>query len=233
MVRGDGTGYSGWPRHCDHAAAVPSSSSSWCLRFSFSTEWWTFQSHADLGTHSAHCAADRGDLTVTVLGMVVDALVVVNDRCPGWVAQQTVEFRSCSACGRRPVPGQGCCARWCNDFGSRNAWFDDGYMLHIIQGGFWRFFAIFYMKGLTRLLSSIFVLRYIFDHGSGMFHAVLLVLMHLALCSYDCPQLMLRLLTSCTWKSVHYFLLDLYFQHFPRLKFCASRFFGALEHSQV
>ena len=23
MVWGDGTGYSGWPRHCDHAAAVP------------------------------------------------------------------------------------------------------------------------------------------------------------------------------------------------------------------
>ena len=33
--------------------------------------------HADLGTHSAHCTADRGDLTVTVLGMVVDAPVAV------------------------------------------------------------------------------------------------------------------------------------------------------------
>ena len=27
------------------------------------------------------------------------------------------------------------------------------------------------MQGLTRLLSSILVLRYTFDHGSGMFHA--------------------------------------------------------------
>ena len=30
-----------------------------------------------LGTHSAHCTADRGVLTVTVLGMVVDSPVAV------------------------------------------------------------------------------------------------------------------------------------------------------------
>ena len=30
---------------------------------------------------------------------------------------------------------------------------------------------VFYIKGLTRLLSSILVLRYIVAHGSGMFHA--------------------------------------------------------------
>ena len=56
-------------------------------------------------------------------------------------------FRSCSAFGCRPVPGHGCCARWCNDWGSRNAWFDDGYMLCIIQGGFWKNFVFFYMIG--------------------------------------------------------------------------------------
>ena len=56
--------------------------SSSCLAFSSSTEWWTFQLHADLGTHSAHCAADRGDLTGTVLGMVVDAPVVVQRQVP-------------------------------------------------------------------------------------------------------------------------------------------------------
>ena len=39
--------------------------------------------HADLGTHSAHCAADRGDLIGTVLGMVVDAPVVVQRQVPG------------------------------------------------------------------------------------------------------------------------------------------------------
>ena len=43
---------------CDHAAAVSSSSSSSsCLRFSSSTEWWTFQLHADLGT--AQCTLCR------------------------------------------------------------------------------------------------------------------------------------------------------------------------------
>ena len=52
------------------------------LQFSSSTKWWTFQSHADLGTHSAHYTADRGDITVTVLGMVVDASVVVQRQVP-------------------------------------------------------------------------------------------------------------------------------------------------------
>ena len=48
----------------------------------FLTEWWTLQLHADLDTHSAHCTADRGDLQVTVLGMVVDAPVVVQRQVP-------------------------------------------------------------------------------------------------------------------------------------------------------
>ena len=42
------------------------------------------------------------------------------------------------------------CLLWCNQqvpwLGSRNAWFDDGYMLCIIQGGFWKNFMIFYVK---------------------------------------------------------------------------------------
>ena len=44
--------------------------------------------------------------------------------------------------------------------GSRNALFDDRYMLCIIQGGLWKNFTIFYMKGWTRLLSSIHVLLF-------------------------------------------------------------------------
>ena len=55
--------------------------------------------------HSAHCA-DRGDLTGTVLGMVLDAPFVVQQQVP-WL-------------------------------GSRNAWFDDGYMLCVILGGLWK-----------------------------------------------------------------------------------------------
>ena len=58
----------------------------WVLQFSSSTEWWTFQSHADLGMHSAHCTAARGDLTVTVLGMVVYAPVVVQRQVP-WLGR--------------------------------------------------------------------------------------------------------------------------------------------------
>ena len=68
-----------------------SSSSSSCLRFSSSTEWWTFQLHADLGTHSAHCAADRGDLTGTVLGMVLDAPVVVQQQVL-WLGSRNAWF---------------------------------------------------------------------------------------------------------------------------------------------
>ena len=80
------TGCSGWSRLCDHAAAVPAvRRGSSCLRFSSSTEW-TFQLHADLGTHSAHCAADHGDVTGTVLGMVVDAPVVVQRQVP-WLGR--------------------------------------------------------------------------------------------------------------------------------------------------
>ena len=42
------------------------------------------------------------------------------------------------------------------------------------------------------------------------------------------------LLSSCAWKSVFYFYEPpVSFQHVQRLKFCASRVFGALEHSQV
>ena len=97
---------------CDHAAAVPAVRR--VLRafgFSSSTECWTFQLHADLGTHSAHCAADRGDLTGTVLGMVLVAPVVVQQQVP-WL-------------------------------GSRSAWFDDGHMFCVIQGGLWKKFTIF------------------------------------------------------------------------------------------
>ena len=61
------------------------------LQFSSSTEWWTFLLHADPGTHSAHCTADRGDLTVTVLGMVVDAPVAVQRQVLWSGCAETVE----------------------------------------------------------------------------------------------------------------------------------------------
>ena len=71
--------------------------------------------HQQNGGHSAACRSWYAQCTLcsrprtftgTVLGMVVMRLLLCNDRCPGWGAQKTVEFRSCSACGRCPVPGQ-------------------------------------------------------------------------------------------------------------------------------
>ena len=112
--------------------------------------------------------------------------------------------------------------------GSRNAWLDDGSMLCIIHGGFWKNFYDFLRAGLDSApeLDS----RPAVHCRPRQWHVPCLVflpvLMHFALCSHDCPQLMLRLLTSCTWKSVHYFQrAPCIFQHFPRSKFCASRFF--------
>ena len=59
--------------------------------------------------------------------------------------------------------------------GSRNALFDDGYVLCIIQGGFWKNFTIVYMKGLTRLDSRPAFSpcgRHIVDNGSAVFPRV-------------------------------------------------------------
>ena len=147
MVRGDGIECSVLVTSLRSCSGSSSSSSiSWCLQFSSSTEWWTFQLHADLGTHSAHCTADSGDLTVTVLGMVVDAPVAV---------QRQVLWLGCAEnCGApqwqfwvRPALGLGCCARWCNDWEPCNAWFDFGSMLCIFLGGLWKNFMIFYVTG--------------------------------------------------------------------------------------
>ena len=110
------------------------------LCFSSSTEGWTLQLHADLGTHSAHCAADRG-LAGTVFGWLWTRLLLCNDRCPGWGAQKTVEFRSCRFSGLR------------------NARFGDGYLIGIIQGGFWKNSTIFHVTGWTRILGSILVVH--------------------------------------------------------------------------
>ena len=62
---------------------------------------------ADLGTHSAHCARPW-----TFTGTVLAGCDVVL-----WlVAQKTVESPQLQWLWRRPVLGQGRCARWCNDW---------------------------------------------------------------------------------------------------------------------
>ena len=111
-------------RPCEHAVQVPAV---------FVHEPRCASVHQQNGGHPAACRSWYAQCTVcsrpwtligTVLGMVVKRLLLCNGRCPGWSAQKTVEFRSCSACGRCPVPGQGCCTRRCNDYGPGNAWFD-------------------------------------------------------------------------------------------------------------
>ena len=150
--------------------------------------------HADLGTHSAHCAADRGDLTGTVLGMVVDAPVVVQRQVPRLgraencgVSAVAVLVAVC------PVPGQGCCAPLV-----QRLWVAQCLVrlwIHVVHHPgclLGEFFTIFYVMGLIRLLSSIHVLLFwpacIVDNGNGMFLTGFAGLTHLALCSHDCRQ---------------------------------------------
>ena len=58
-------------------------------------------------------------------------------------------LRSCSACVRRPVLSQGCCARWCNDWGFAQClvrrW------IHVLHHPWWLlvFFTILYLKRLA------------------------------------------------------------------------------------
>ena len=85
------------------------------------------------------------------LGWLLTRLLLCSDRCSGWVVQKTVEPPQWQF-WVRPVLGQGCCARWCNDRGSRNAWFDNGYMFSRMASGS---IYNFYVTGWTRLLRSI------------------------------------------------------------------------------
>ena len=78
-------------------------------------------------------------------GMIVTRLLLCSDRCPGWGAQKTVEFRSCRFSG------------------VRNAWFDYVYMFCIIQGGFWKNFYDFPRVGGLGILRSLLVV--VCTHG--------------------------------------------------------------------
>ena len=66
------------------------------------TSWLSLST--ETGLHSANCAADREDLTDTVLGWVVDAPVVVQRQVP-WFRQYRFpwRFRSCSSVNRWPM----------------------------------------------------------------------------------------------------------------------------------
>ena len=111
-------------RLCDHAAAVP----------------------ADLRTHSAKLCSRPWRSHRYSSSVVVDAPVVCNTGAL---------VGSCRNCGVSAVAVLGV-VQFLDKVvvpvgamtgGSRNAWFDDGYMLCIIQGCSWKNFTIFYMIG--------------------------------------------------------------------------------------
>ena len=66
------------------------------------TSWLSLST--ETGLHSANCAADREDLTGTVLGLIVDAPVVVQRQMP-WFRQYRIpwRFRCCSLVNRWPM----------------------------------------------------------------------------------------------------------------------------------
>ena len=85
----------------------------------------------------------------------INRMVDIPAACRSWYAQCTLCSRPCSGDGshapvvvQRQVPWLGC-AENCGVpqllffWGSRNAWFDYGYMFCIIQGGFWMIFYDF------------------------------------------------------------------------------------------
>ena len=129
--------------------------------------------------------------------------MLCNDRCPGWSRSKLWSFRSCSGSGRRPVLGQGRCARW------RNAWFDDGYMFSIIQVGSWQNFSEF-LRGWVDSAFEVDSPSWPACRRQWQWHVPYWF------CWFDAlralfPRLpavcrsMLQLLASCTWKSVHFF----------------------------
>ena len=147
MVLGDGAGCPGWSRHCDHAAAVPAVRRVLGAFSSVPRLSGGLSSRMQIFVRTVHTVQQTVEISqLQFLGWLSTRLLLCSDRCPGWVMQKLWSFRSYTF-GVRPVPGQGCCARWCNDWGSRNAGFDDGYMFCIIQGGSWKNFMIFYVAG--------------------------------------------------------------------------------------
>ena len=93
MVRGDGTGCSGWSRLCDHAAAVPE-----VRRFlgAFGSVPRQSGGHSNcmqILVRIVHTVQQTVEISqVQFWGWWSTRLLLGNDRCPGWVVQKTVEF---------------------------------------------------------------------------------------------------------------------------------------------
>ena len=162
MVPGDGTGCFGWSRHCNHAAAVPAVRRVLGAFGSVPRQSGGHSSRMQILVRTVHTVQQTVEISqLQFWGWLSTRLLLCSDRCPAencGVPQLQCLFASSSSWTRLLCP-------LVQRLGSRNAWFDDRHMLYIIQGGFWKIFYVFYMKG------SILVLQHIVDHGSGMFHA--------------------------------------------------------------
>ena len=75
---------------------IPAACRSWYAQCTLCSRPWTF--------------------TGTVFGWLWTRLLLCSDRCSGWSCRKLWSLRSCSGFGRRPVLGQGRCARRCNDW---------------------------------------------------------------------------------------------------------------------
>ena len=138
-------------------------------------------------------------------------------------------FSAVAVVGRRPVLGQGRCARWCNDW-ERAMLGSTMDTCSQFPGGFWTNFYDFHVAGWTRdpeVNSRRFscvrcleeVAALVVDYGSGMRFSWF--------CWFFAPRAVFPtiagrskflLMSSCTWKSVHYFYDPVYFQHFSAVE---------------
>ena len=97
MVRGDGTGCSGWSRVCDHAAAVPAVRRFLGAFISVPRQSGGLSSRMLILVRTVHTVQQTVEISqVQFLGWLLTRLLLCSDRCPGWVVQKTVDFRSCS-----------------------------------------------------------------------------------------------------------------------------------------
>ena len=182
--------------------------------------------HADLGPHSAHCAADRGLSQVQFLAgcgracccAVTGALVGRAENCG--VSAVAVVWASSSSWTSR-------CARLCNDWGRAMLGSTVDTCSVLLRVAYERICTIFYVNGWTRILRSILVAslpvhmpkmkwpRSSSTTSVACFLAGIAGFMHLALCSQSCQHDGMHTVRSvhsrcfsylsCTWKSVHYF----------------------------
>ena len=136
-----------WSRHCDHATAIPTARRFLGAFSSVPRQNAGHSSCMQILVRTVHTVQQTVEISqLQFLGWLSMRLLLCSDRCSGWVVQKTVEPPQWQF-WVRPVLGQDCCARWCNDREPRNAWFDFGSMLCIFLGGCWKNFMIFYVTG--------------------------------------------------------------------------------------